>query len=169
MKRIKFNILLAGLLVSAAAAGQVRTVSDIDAKAFVIGLDNYVYGNGPLVWAASGQSFRAETAGTTVAVSGAVLPFGTADLLVGTHDFTGDQIPELVVGEKLPEGVQVHVLQWKSGSWKEIGAPTLPGGTECRIFRQALTIKDPATGILHAWTWHGDRFDYKSSDNGSSF
>ena len=169
MKRLKINILLAGLLVSAAAAGQVRTVTDIDAKAFVIGLDSYVYGNGTLDWTASGQSFRAQSAGTTVNISGTVLSYGTTDLLLGLHDFTGDQASELVIGEKLPEGVKVHVLQWKSGAWKEIGAPTLPGGTECRVFRQALTIKDPATGVLHAWTWHGDRFDYKSSDSGSSF
>ena len=150
MKRFLHCLLLAGLLTSLPAHAQIRTAADIDARAFVIGLDAYVYGNGPLTWTAT-------------------LSFDTADLLLGIHDFTGDQTPELIVGEKLPDGVKAHVLRWKEGAWKEIGAPALAGGTECRIFRQALTIKDPATGVLHTWTWHGDRFDYKSSDNGVSF
>ena len=88
---------------------------------------------------------------------------------MGIHDFTGDGEPELVVGEKLPAGVRAHVFVHGGGAWHEAGACSIPGGTECRIFRQALTIKDPATGVLHAWTWHGDRFDYKSSENGASF
>ena len=169
MKRFLHCLLLAGLLTSLPAPAQIRTAADIDARAFVIGLDAYVYGNGPLTWTADGRSFRAEASGNTVILPAATLSFDTADLLLGIHDFTGDQTPELIVGEKLPDGVKAHVLRWKEGAWKEIGAPALAGGTECRIFRQALTIKDPATGVLYTWTWHGNRFDYKSSDNGVSF
>ncbi len=33
----------------------------------------------------------------------------------------------------------------------------------CRIFRQALTMKD-AAGILYTWTCHGSSFDFLSSD-----
>lgn len=169
MKRLKIGLILSGCLLTASAAAQIRTSGDIDARAFVIGLDRYVYGNGPLTWTAGGTAFRAETSGKTVVLSGKTLPFSTADLQLGIHDFTGDQIPELVIGERLPDGVKAHVLTWRAGAWQEIGLLGIPGGTECRIFRQALTVKDPATGILHAWTWHGDRFDYKSSENGSAF
>ena len=169
MRRMKWVLLLVGLLSGGMAVAQVRTAGDIDAKAFVIGLDAYSYRNGPLEFTSSGRGFRAEATGSTVAVSGAALAYETDDLLVGIHDFTGDNEPELVVGEKLPAGVKIHVLVLRSGAWQEAGAWSIPGGTECRIFRQALTIKDPATGVLHSWTWHGDRFDYKSSDSGASF
>ena len=172
MKRLKNWGILVGLLCCGLAAAQVRTAGDSDARAFVIGLDAYVYNNGPLRFSAAGRSFTATPSGASVALSGAAsatLPFGTADLLVGIHDFTGDQEPELVVGERLPSGVKTHVYRLSGGSWQEIGSLSIPGGTECSIYRQALTVKDPSNGVLHSWTWHGDRFDYKSSENGSSY
>ena len=66
MKRFLHCLLLAGLLTSLPAPAQIRTAADIDARAFVIGLDAYVYGNGPLTWTADGRSFRAEASGNSV-------------------------------------------------------------------------------------------------------
>jgi hypothetical protein len=169
MKRLKTGLFLVALLSAWTAAAQVRTAGDIDAQAFVIGLDSYVYHAGPLEWDGGGSPCRADVRGQTVVVGSSTLSFGTGDLQVGVHDFTADRQPELVVGERLPAGIRVHVYALRGGSWQEIGNLGIPGGTECRIFRQALPVKDPATGVLHAWTWHGDRFDYKSSESGSSF
>jgi hypothetical protein len=36
------------------------------------------------------------------------------------------------------------------------------GGKEIRVFRQVVSIR--SGDVLHSWTWHTDRFDYKGSN-----
>lgn len=86
--------------------------------------------------------------------------------MIGVHDFTNDGQPELVVAvTDGGDGVAIYVFEYDGYGWKVIGNMVTRGKGlgGCRIFRQALTMKD-AAGILYTWTCHGSSFDFLSSD-----
>ena len=182
-------MILAALVPSAMRA-QVRTASDIDSKTFVIGLDNYFVGQaGGLGFTTAGKVFRVSLAegavtvaqegsseGTELYNKGLTIPFANTymipvimgEFVIGVHDFTGDGQPELVIAVKdaSVSGVEAYIIQYYSGKWESIGEIAAFGNniSECRIFRQAITIKNPSSGALYSWTCHGRKFDFKASD-----
>ena len=86
--------------------------------------------------------------------------------MIGVHDFTNDGSPELTIAvTDGGDGVAIYVFQYDGYGWKNIGQMVTAGKGlgGCRIFRQALTMKD-ASGILYTWTCHGSSFDFLSSD-----
>ena len=88
------------------------------------------------------------------------------EYMLGIHDFTNDGVPELIVAvTDGMDGIAVFVLKYEASSWKSIGNMVTKGKGlgGCRIFRQALTMKDGG-GVLYTWTCHGDSFDFLSSD-----
>ena len=93
---------------------------------------------------------------------------GQGETLVGIHDFTGDNVVELVIGSRTSQGVVARIYQLGGGKWKLIGKVGAFGSgvSEIRVFRQALTVKDKESGALHTWTCHGGSFDFKSSAGG---
>ena len=184
-------VCLISALASFTATAQMRTGADIDSKTFVMGLDSYFCGlEGGLNFQHSGRPFMVTLSANTVNVgpategaarqevyrNGLQVPFRnsfevpkiTGDYVVGVHDFTGDSQPELVIAVKDASisGVEVYVLRLSGESWVSAGEIAAFGGgiSECRIFRQAVTIKNPSTGALYSWTFHTDRFDFKASD-----
>lgn len=86
---------------------------------------------------------------------------------IGSHDFTDDGQPELVVAVKNAsgDGMAIFIFGW-SGSWKCTGEMMVYGHNvrSSRVFRQTVTIKDADSGILYTWTWHDGKFDFLSSD-----
>ena len=168
-------ILMACVTAFAAASAQTRTYGDLDSKTFVIGLDSYYFGDsGSMSFQCSGRAFQAEIAGGRAGVRcGEIVQVlapdaRPGDTLVGIHDFTGDNEPELVVARRESGCVRADVYTWSDGAWKRLGTVGARGSgiSEIRVFRQALTIKDHESGALHTWTCHGGRFDFKSSGGG---
>lgn len=154
------------IFVSMLAAAQTRTLSDIEAKAYVIGLDSYFYGSpGNLEFDLGSSTITVNVNSDGVYVGGKRLctPSG-GEILVGTHDFTGNREPEILIAVKSSEGVRAEIFSWGGSSWRSVGKFAVPGATEVRIFRQAVSIKKPSTGALCTWTWRGSSFDFKSSD-----
>lgn len=176
------------LLAALTSGAQIRTGSDIDSGTFIIGLDNYFCGNAGGLNFTHGGSSCFVTLGNgvitvsdgdneqTVYESGLVVPFITevnlpeisGDFVVGVHDFTGDNAPELVIGVRnsSASGIEAYILKKTDDGWRSIGEIAVFGisGVECRVFRQAITVKNPAKGALYTWTCHGDKFDFKASD-----
>ena len=151
------------------AAAQVRSYGDMDSKTFVIGLDSYFYGStGALDFSIGSAAYQASIAGSKVSVNGTLLLNGQGETLVGIHDFTGDNVVELVIGSRTSQGVVARIYQLGGGKWKLIGKVGAFGSgvSEIRVFRQALTVKDKESGALHTWTCHGGSFDFKSSAGG---
>jgi hypothetical protein len=181
------------ILACTAVSAQVRTGTDIDSKTFVIGLDSYVCGEGASVgFTALGKDFTASVSKDCVSIrpSGgdAMTVYDGAltvnrknqyqvpvivpgEYVVGYHDFTGDNSPELTIGVRdAGKGlVEIFVLQYDGTSWKSIGeiAAKGEGVSVIRIFRQAITVKNPKSGALYTWTWHSGKFDFKASDGTS--
>lgn len=179
-------LLFAALTMSA----QIRTGGDIDSGTFIMGLDSYFCGNaGGLNFNHSGKTFSVTLGGGVITVTeagsedaqtvydaGLVVPFSvtanlpeiSGDFVVGVHDFTGDSQPELVIGVRnsSASGVETYILKLAEEGWRSIGEIAVFGisGVECRVFRHAITVKNPAKGALYTWTYHGDRFDFKASD-----
>lgn len=95
----------------------------------------------------------------------------TNEYSVGTHDFTDDGQPELVISVRSASGngLAAYILGYISGRWACIGEMVTTGHNirSCRVFRQTITIKDADSGILYTWTWHDGHFDFLSSDNSS--
>ena len=150
-----------------AASAQIRTYSDIEARTFVIGLDSYFFGEaGALDFNVSGKPFQARIDGADVRVDGVLLESGAGETLVGVHDFTGDNQPELVVARRDGNALSLRVYQAAGGQWNLIGriGASGEGITEARVFRQAFTIRNHAADALYTWTWHTSRFDFKASD-----
>ena len=142
----------------------------MDSKTSVIGLDSYFYGpSGSLDFTIGSQQFQASISGTAITVNGTSLSCGNGEKLVGVHDFTGDNLVELVVGARGSNAVAAYIFQYSGGSWKQIGKIGASGSgvSELRVFRQALTVKDKNSGALHTWTCHNGRFDFKSSAGGA--
>ena len=156
------------LLLTFAASAQVRTYGDMETKTFVIGLSLYYFGDAGTLTLSSGVTASLSggkvTSGDQVLLTGA--PAGNT--LIGAHDFTEDGQPELVVATRGPGIVKAEVYQYSRGRWTLLGTAGTRGDVdEIRVFRQALTVKDRTSGTLHTWTFHGGRFDYKSSAGGS--
>ncbi|MBR6001795.1 MAG: hypothetical protein IK045_02915 [Bacteroidales bacterium] len=181
------------LFAALSANAQIRTGGDIDSGTFIMGLDNYFCGaagglnfnigsdtisvslNGGLITVTSNGSGD-EPVEQTVYNNGLVVPFVTGinlpqiygDFVVGIHDFTGDNVPELVLGVRNASaiGLEVYILKLKEEGWGSIGEVAVFGiaGVECRIFRHTITVKNLAKGSLYTWTCHNDRFDFKASD-----
>lgn len=163
MKRISALILA---LLPLLAAAQTRTLSDIEAKAYVIGLDSYIYGSpGNLEFDLGSSTVTVNVDADGVYVGGKRL-CGTdgGEILVGTHDFTGNRECEIMVASRSAEGVRADVFSWSGSAWRQVGRMAVPSASEIRIFRQAVSIKKPSSGALCTWTWHNTAFDFKSSD-----
>ena len=150
------------LLLSVAAQAQVRTFSDNASGTFVFGLDSYFYGeSGTLDFSVGGTPVRAQLSGGSVRVGNTLLESGSGDTLIGIHDFTGDNAPELVVARRNSSSVWAQIYTCSAGTWRPIGE-IKADGKEIRVFRQVLSIRSGE--VLHSWTWHDSQFDYKSSN-----
>jgi hypothetical protein len=92
------------------------------------------------------------------------------EFVIGAHDFTNDNSPELVVAEREPvgDGIAIFVFQFDGSSWSPIGEIVTRGKglSSPRIFRQAITLR--GSGGLYTWTYHGSKFDFVASDGSSS-
>ena len=163
MKRlITIICLLAGLTANA----QMRTYSDNESKTFIIGLESYFYGeNGTLDFSVGNADFKALLASGTVSVNDTELEAGEGATVIGTHDFTGNRAPDLVVARKKDGGVYANVYTYADGKWKLVGKVGSTGAEEIRVFRQVISIRSGEA--LRSWTWHGNKFDYKASDGSS--
>lgn len=94
----KILSLFALLVVAAAASAQIKSYTDNETATFIIGLDSYFYGeSGSLGFSVKGKDMRAAVLSGVVTVNGTVLEEGQGDIVIGTHDFTGDRQVELVV------------------------------------------------------------------------
>ena len=150
---------------------QIRSYSDIETKTFVIGLDSYFFGeSGALDFQTAGTAFQASISGEEVRISVAgsdtLLEKGAGEKLVGVHDFTGDRQLELVVATHTGQALIAHIYRYTGNGWSRIGriGAEGPDVADIRVFRQALTIKNHASGALYTWTWHTPHFDFKASD-----
>lgn len=86
--------------------------------------------------------------------------------IIGVHDFTNNGNAELTVAvTDGSDGIAIYVFEYDGYNWKPVGSMVTKGKGlgGCRIFRQALTMKD-RSGVLYTWTCHGGRFDFLSSD-----
>lgn len=163
----KIISLLALLIVAVAASAQIKSYEDNETATFIIGLDSYFYGeSGSLGFSVKGKDMRAAVLSGTVTVNGEVLEEAEGDVVIGTHDFTGDRQVELVVARRTKETLYAVVYQFNSGEWKVIGrvGAADEGAREIRVFRQAFTIRNKRTNALYTWTYHAPKFDFKSSD-----
>ena len=163
MKRlITIICLLAGLTASA----QMRTYSDNESKTFIIGLESYFYGeSGTLDFSVNKADFKASLSSGAVSVNGVELETGEGPTVIGTHDFTGNRAPDLVVARKKDGGVYANVYTLANDEWKLVGKVGSTEAEEIRVFRQVLSIRRGSA--LLSWTWHGNKFDYKASDGSS--
>ena len=163
----KIISLLALLFVAVAASAQIKTYADNETATFIIGLDSYFYGDsGSLGFSVKGKDMRAAVLSGTVSINGEVIEEGEGDIVIGTHDFTGDQQVELVVARRSREALYAVVYQYHSGEWEVIGriGAADEGARGIRVFRQAFTIRNKRTNALYTWTYHAPKFDFKSSD-----
>jgi hypothetical protein len=166
MKRL-FGIIIL-MLACVAASAQIKSYKDNETSTFVIGLDSYFYGqNGSLGFSVKGKDIRAAIFEGTVYVNDDVLEeVGDGDVVIGTHDFTGDRQVELVVARRTDDTLYANVYKFAGGEWKVIGrvGAADKGAREIRVFRQAFTIRNKRTDALYTWTFHAPKFDFKSSD-----
>ena len=166
MKRL-FGIIIL-MLASVAASAQIKSYKDNETSTFIIGLDSYFYGeSGSLGFSVKGKEIRAAVKDSTVTVNGVVLEtIVEGDVVIGTHDFTGDRQVELVVARRTPETLYANVYKLTGGEWKLIGriGAADEGAREIRVFRQAFTIRNKRTNALYTWTFHAPKFDFKASD-----
>lgn len=173
MKRL-CTLFIAILAVMLSAAAQTRTYGDIESKAFVIGLDQYYFGDsGSLSFKVSKKPFEAKINGDTVLLSHAAVVDTLAsraetDFIVGIHDFTGDKVPELVVASRSGNRIVAEIFKLgdETALIGRIGAEG-EGITDIRVFRQAITVKNHKKGAMYTWTWHAKAFDFKASDGSS--
>ena len=158
--------ILSVLLSAVFAGAQTRSYTDNATGTFIVGLENYFFGeSGALKFQADGHEIQATVSSGVVSVGGTVLSQGSGETVIGTHDFTGDRVPELVVARRSAAGVGAEVYTLSGGSWKQIGRIGTAGATEIRVFRQVLSIR--RGDALCSWTWHDNKFDYKASDGSS--
>ena len=160
MKRL-FCILL-WAFIGLAAGAQTRTYTDNASGTFIFGLENYFYGrSGSLEFQADGKTFNVGVENGDVSVNKAPLEGGMGEVVVGTHDFTGNRIPELVVARRNNGWVALAMYKLSAGDWIPAGHIDPVDGKEMRVFRQVVSVREGDT--LHSWTWHGTQFDYKSN------
>ena len=160
MKRLLFTLL--GTVFCLVCAAQTRTYSDNASGTFVIGLDSYFYGRcGSLEFQAQGKTFLVTVDEGDVYVNDAALEGGKGEVVVGIHDFTGNHIPELVVARRNNSLVALSLYKLTGANWIPAASIDPVEGKEIRVFRQVVSVRNGDQ--LHSWTWHGDRFDYKSN------
>ena len=160
MKRL--FCLLWGLSLTLFAAAQTRTYTDNASGTFTFGLENYFYGrSGALEFQAGGTDYTVSVEEGEVSVGGVPLEGGPGEVVVGTHDFTGDKVPDLVVARRSGDRVSLTLYRLSGGKWTPAGATDPVQGREIRVFRQVVSVRSGDT--LHSWTWHGSQFDYKSN------
>ncbi|MBR4775936.1 MAG: hypothetical protein IK008_07550 [Bacteroidales bacterium] len=160
MKRL-FCIIL-GAFIGLAAGAQTRTYTDNATGTFIFGLENYFYGRaGSLEIEANGKPFQVNVDNGSVSVNGSSLEGGQGEVVVGTHDFTGNHVPELVVARRNNGMVCLTLYKLSGSSWVPLGSTDPVSGKELRVFRQVVSVRSGDT--LHSWTWHGSKFDYKSN------
>ncbi len=161
MRQLFSTICVLCLCISGLA--QTRSYQDNVSKTFIIGLDSYFYGTGgSLEFQAGGRACTAQVERGKVSVGGVLLEEGSPDTVVGIHDFTGNGVPEIVVGRKSGNAVFATVFTLKEGRWKAIGRAGAEDAKEIRVFRQVLSLRRGEA--LYSWTWHGKGFDFKASD-----
>ena len=161
MKRL--ITILAALAVLSTAAAQTRTYSDTESKTFIIGLESYFYGeSGTLDFSVDKADYKASLNAGTVTVNGEELESEESATVIGTHDFTGNRAPELVVARRVDGGVYANIYTLSKGEWQLVGRVGSTDASEIRVFRQVLSIRRGSA--LLSWTWHGNKFDYKASD-----
>ena len=171
MKRL-FTIILAFSALAITAGAQTRTYGDIESKAFVIGLDQYYFGDsGSLSFKVTKKPFEAKISGDLVTLAHASVVDTLAvrpdtDFIVGIHDFTGDRVPDLVVASRSGNRLVAEVYTLVNDETTLIGRIGAEGEgiTDIRVFRQAITIKNHKKGAMYTWTWHKTVFDFKASD-----
>jgi hypothetical protein len=160
MKRLLFTLL--GVVACVLAAAQTRTYSDNASGTFIFGLDSYFYGRtGSLEFEANGQQFQVTVDNGDVYVNENALEGGRGEVVVGIHDFTGNRIPELVVARRNNSWVALSLYRLSGKDWIPAASIDPVDGKEMRVFRQVVSVRNGDQ--LHSWTWHGDRFDYKSN------
>ena len=161
MRKLLTSLLLLCSCVLAARA-QTRTYSDNASNTFVFGLESYFFGSaGSLEFSVADTPVRVSLEDGAVSVDGQALESGPGDTVIGVHEFTGDQQPELVVARRTDAAVEARVYRLAGPAWELIGEMSAPEGREIRIFRQVVSIR--GGDALHVWTWHKSRFDYKTS------
>jgi len=94
----------------------------------------------------------------------------SAEYVIGAHDFTGDNNPELLIAvrDQANHGIAVYILKCINGfEWQTIGAMVSKdkGIEECRVFRQTVSFKSESTGTLYTWTCHDGHFDFLASNH----
>jgi hypothetical protein len=94
----------------------------------------------------------------------------SAEYVVGAHDFTGDNNPELLIAvrDQTNHGIAVYIVECQKGvQWQTIGAMVSKdkGIEECRVFRQTVSFKSESTGTLYTWTCHDGHFDFLASNH----
>lgn len=171
MRRL-YIIFIAFAALSLNAAAQTRTYGDIEANAFVIGLDQYYFGDsGSLSFKVSKKPFEAKINGGTVtlqhnSVTDTLAVRDETAFIVGIHDFTGDRVPDLVVASRSGNQLVAEIYTLLNDETSLIGRIGAEGEgiSDIRVFRQAITIKNHKKGAMYTWTWHSKVFDFKASD-----
>ena len=165
MKRVVLILVLFAACVSLRA--QTRSYADNATSTFVVGLQSYFFGdNGTLGVTIGGRSASVRLGAGRVWVDDILLEEGGGETLVGAHDFTGDNQPELLVARREDGRISAKIYRLSGKEWLCIGNAGA-GGTgvrDIRVFRQAMTIRNYDSGVLYTWTWRGGHFDFKSSD-----
>ena len=165
MKRVTLILVLFAACLHLQA--QTRSYADNATSTFVVGLQSYFFGdNGTLGVTMVGRTASVRLEEGKVWVDGVLLEEGDGQTLVGAHDFTGDNQPELVVAHRTEERLSAKIYRLSGKDWLCIGHVGAGGAgvRDIRVFRQALTIRNYDSGVLYTWTWRGGRFDFKSSD-----
>ena len=161
MKRLLFTLL--GTVYCLLCSAQTRTYSDNASGTFIFGLESYFYGRtGSLEFQADGKTFLVTVEGGDVYIDNAPLEGGRGEVVVGIHDFTGNRIPELVVARRNASWVALSLYKLSGKDWIPAASIEPVDGKEIRVFRQVVSVRDGDT--LHSWTWHGNKFDYKSNN-----
>jgi len=160
MKRLL--LLLLGTFLCLAAFSQTRTYADNESGTFVFGLDSYFYGrSGSLEFKVGDRNYQVTVDNGDVYVDNSALEGGRGEVVVGIHDFTGNRVPELVVARRNNKLVAVSLYKLQDGKWIPADSIDPVEGAEIRVFRQVISVRNAA--VLHSWTWHGNKFDYKSN------
>ncbi|MCR4844688.1 MAG: hypothetical protein K5843_06855 [Bacteroidales bacterium] len=160
MKKLFFTLL--GAVLCLLASAQTRSYADNASGTFVFGLERYFYGGtGTFEFEADGKPFQATVEAGKVSVGGTTLEGGPGEVVVGIHDFSGDRVPDLMVARRDDSRVSAVIYRLSSGQWIPMGSTGPVGGSEIRVFRQVISVRNAET--LHSWTWHNDHFDYKSN------
>lgn len=160
MKRLLLTLL--GAILCVVAAAQTRTYSDNASGTFIFGLDSYFYGRtGSLEFEANGQTYQVTVDNGDVYVNDTALEGGRGEVVVGIHDFTGNRIPDLVVARRNGSMVALSLYKLSGRDWIPAASIDPVEGKEIRVFRQVVSVRNGDQ--LHSWTWHENRFDYKSN------